>query len=134
MCCSGLCAGFMWSAQYEPKQCTDHKCFVGVDEGKISVHYFWEIGYDMKWTNKYLLCAQILKRRVSDANPTGINIPDSEMKCIKDKIREFQSQLAVRGDQWKEMKNLVDVVKDEMEDKSKTGQAQNEGWFQKYFL
>lgn len=88
----------------------------------------------MIWTNKYLLCAQILKRRVSDANPTGINIPDSEMKCIKDKIREFQSQLAVRGDQWKEMKNLVDVVKDEMEDKSKTGQAQNEGWFQKYFL
>ena len=88
----------------------------------------------MIWTNKYLLCAQILKRRVSDANPTGINIPDSEMKCMKDKLREFQSELADRGDQWKEMKNLVDVVKDEMEDKSETGQALNDGWFQKYFL
>ena len=52
---------------------------------------------------------------MSDANPTGINVPDSEILCIKDKLRELESELAAKGDTWQRTKSLFDAVKDELE-------------------
>ena len=59
---------------------------------------------------------------MSDANPTGINVPDSEILCIKDKLCELESELTAKG----LLKSLVDAVKDELEGAaSKTSVAQN---------
>ena len=52
---------------------------------------------------------------MSDANPTGINVPDSEILCIKDKLRELESELTSKGDTWQRTKSLFDAVKDELE-------------------
>ena len=63
---------------------------------------------------------------MSDANPTGINVPDSEILCIKDKLCELESELEAKGDTWQQMKSLLDAVKDELEcAAAKTSAAQN---------
>ena len=64
---------------------------------------------------------------MSDANPTGINVPDSEILCIKDKLRELESELAAKGDTWQRTKSLFDAVKDELEGAAaRTSVAQSE--------
>jgi len=64
---------------------------------------------------------------MSDANPTGINIPDSEILCIKDKFCELESELAAKGDTWQRTKSLFDAVKDELEGTvARTSVAQSE--------
>jgi len=66
-------------------------------------------------TNALRGLMKILKLRMSDANPTGINVPDSEILCIKDKLCELESELAAKGDTWQQMKSLFGAVKDELE-------------------
>lgn len=44
-------------------------------------------------------------------NEAEIYIPDSEIKYIEDKLREFESELANSADEWKEMTNLVCAVR-----------------------
>ena len=75
----------------------------------------------------FISAAQILKLCMSDANPTGINVPDSEILCIKDKLRELESELAAKGDTWQRTKSLFDAVKDELEGTvARTSVAQSE--------
>jgi len=62
---------------------------------------------------------QILKHRMTKANPEGIDILDGEIKCIKDKLDELDQEIDGGDNEWRELKSLVGVVRDELEDNTK---------------
>ena len=49
------------------------------------------------------------------ANPEGIDILDGEIKCIKDKLDDLDREIDGSANEWKEMKSLVGVVREELE-------------------
>ena len=55
---------------------------------------------------------------MTEANPEGIDILDGEMKCIKDKLDELDREIDSSANEWKELKSLVAVVRDELKGKN----------------
>ena len=62
---------------------------------------------------------QILKHRMTKANPEGIDILDGEIKYIKDKLDELDREIDGSANEWKELKSLVGVVREELEGSTK---------------
>ena len=52
---------------------------------------------------------------MTEANPEGIDILDGEIKCIKDKLDELDREIDGNANEWKELKCLVGVVREELE-------------------
>ena len=56
---------------------------------------------------------------MTEANPEGIDILDGEIKCIKDKLDELDREIDGSANEWKELKSLVGVVREEIEGNTK---------------
>ena len=56
---------------------------------------------------------------MTEAYPVGIDILDGEIKCIKDKLDELDREIDGSANQWKELKSLVSVVREEIEGRTK---------------
>ena len=52
---------------------------------------------------------------MTEANPEGIDILDGEIKCIKDKLDDLDREIDGNSNEWKELKSLVGVVREELE-------------------
>ena len=58
-----------------------------------------------------------MKHRIV-ANPEGVDILDGEIKCIKDKLDDLDREIDGSANEWKELKSLVGVVREELEGKN----------------
>ena len=58
-----------------------------------------------------------MKHRIV-ANPEGVDILDGEIDCIKDKLNELDREINGSASEWKELKSLVGVVREELEGKN----------------
>ena len=56
---------------------------------------------------------------MTKANPEGIDILDGEIKCINDKLDELDREIDGSANEWKELKCLVGVVREELEGSTK---------------
>jgi len=52
---------------------------------------------------------------MTEANPDGIDILDGEIECIKDKLDDLDREIGGNAEQWKQMKCLVDAVREELD-------------------
>jgi len=71
----------------------------------------------MKGGSSIHISCQILKHRIV-ANPEGVDILDGEIKCIEDKLDELDREIDGSANEWKELKSLVGVVREELEGKN----------------
>jgi len=56
---------------------------------------------------------------MTEANPEGIDILDGEINCIKDKLDDLDREIDGSANEWKELKSLVGVVREELERSTK---------------
>ena len=56
---------------------------------------------------------------MTEAKPEGIDILDGEIKCIKDKLDDLDREIDGNSNEWKELKSLVGVVREELEGSTK---------------